>query len=1118
MSDINLVPPVINLPRDQNFYKQKRLVIVLTANDEKVNIRFDNDVDIQKNIIGDLANYIANETKVTHNQIPISPSVGNGFTFETLQDNSGFPNALQDPSLNNQDNYQDSIIAPNAKQAFQNTSTSGQLNNDTDGPFFIKKGKLVSSAPSGDEIYKDINQNLDNSNFTKRVQRVLIENNNYNDSQKFVPNPGSTNENDIKVATVSYNTLGLFGPKKFPQVTQDITNNNKISLLELKRLGLVTLLAGAGDNIPNFPDSKSDSQWNLDVLAATAVTPGLGRLGIKFPTSRFDANQAIKIMKPDFNRPTNTEFLDVQTNNTWGHGNTPFSPFAGINSVASIASATILIVTVGGLLFAFSSLKYTSQNSPVRNTTTPQERYKYLGSSDGQKPDLDNSFLDLPKLQHDFLSCLNEGVKSFFGFESAPDLPFGGAILSVLGNVGDRVLNAHGYFNTVLRQIVRGVAGIIGSIGSSFGADLSNTSLAESSFDPHPDNLIPATEAVAIVENLKAQPLVKFINLLATIGDRILSRHGTQLSPNIDDTISLIDAIVGEKLDDNSAIDPGILIAKNRLDQFNSRTTMASRNKRSLLFLPDDFINSAQPLGSDETASPGVSRAILRYNHQIYSNTTNTNNPNGSGNQQSNTNGNRIDADTVKQFEDYLEKDYLPFYFQDLRTNEIISFHAFVGELNESLNAEYTENEGYGRIGTVPIYKNTKRNIGFSFHVLATSPEDFDDMWFKLNKLGTMLFPQWSEGRRVDFNGNKFAQPFSQVPAASPLIRFRIGDLWKSNYSKFSLARLFGISQDVNQFKIGDMTNVPSAINHEQINQRIDLISSRRSLSGPNGGEFNTGEIIRINHVQRLWKASNASISNVGRLPNARNLLNSFPSSLNSNQYNQSNTDFLMPALSTEFTIQDIIRGTDPNSNGSISAFICTVNPGHLGGARYSEQTSNGHRNPSNDPGSNSFIISRTLCADSPDLVYNQALREVTQQAPTPTDPNQNQSTQDNTSTLQQFFSDSGTNANPIFKAFKSTEGRGIAGFIKTMTFDHNLGTWETDKFGGRAPKLVKVQIEFLPIWDVFPGLDSRGNMTAPIWNTGTIMNNYHGGRGLDNSSKTSFQNSKAKLLALTYR
>ena len=42
-------------------------------------------------------------------------------------------------------------------------------------------------------------------------------------------------------------------------------------------------------------------------------------------------------------------------------------------------------------------------------------------------------------------------------------------------------------------------------------------------------------------------------------------------------------------------------------------------------------------------------------------------------------------------------------------------------------------------------------------------------------------------------SGGKFIMPFSQVIGASPIVRLRIGDVIKSNYSRFALARTFGI-------------------------------------------------------------------------------------------------------------------------------------------------------------------------------------------------------------------------------------------------------------------------------------------------------------------------------------
>ena len=94
----------------------------------------------------------------------------------------------------------------------------------------------------------------------------------------------------------------------------------------------------------------------------------------------------------------------------------------------------------------------------------------------------------------------------------------------------------------------------------------------------------------------------------------------------------------------------------------------------------------------------------------------------------------------------------------------------------------------------VQIYSDTKRSISVSFVLMATSKEDFDLMWYKINKLTTLCYPQWTQGTKVSNGGdNIFIQPFSQVIGASPLVRLRVGDVVKSNYSRFNLSRIFGI-------------------------------------------------------------------------------------------------------------------------------------------------------------------------------------------------------------------------------------------------------------------------------------------------------------------------------------
>ena len=157
--------------------------------------------------------------------------------------------------------------------------------------------------------------------------------------------------------------------------------------------------------------------------------------------------------------------------------------------------------------------------------------------------------------------------------------------------------------------------------------------------------------------------------------------------------------------------------------------------------------------------------------------------------------GYRIPTETVGLIEAFLEAEYMPFYFHDIRTNEVISFHAFIESISDSFNPEYNTSSGFGRIDDVRSYVKTTRNINLSFTIAATSPEDHDLMWYQINKLVSMVYPQWSDAYDANVVGDdiSFKYPFTQVPTASPLIRLRVGDVIKSNYSQTALARLHGV-------------------------------------------------------------------------------------------------------------------------------------------------------------------------------------------------------------------------------------------------------------------------------------------------------------------------------------
>ena len=123
----------------------------------------------------------------------------------------------------------------------------------------------------------------------------------------------------------------------------------------------------------------------------------------------------------------------------------------------------------------------------------------------------------------------------------------------------------------------------------------------------------------------------------------------------------------------------------------------------------------------------------------------------------------RIPNDIVERMENLLDSEYVPFYFHDLRTNEIVSFHAFLENLGDSYSPEYTSSRGYGRIDPVKIYKSTTRTITFSFYIAATSKEDFNEMWWKINKLTSLVYPQWSKGTEMAANIGEKGEEFLEL-------------------------------------------------------------------------------------------------------------------------------------------------------------------------------------------------------------------------------------------------------------------------------------------------------------------------------------------------------------------
>jgi hypothetical protein len=339
----------------------------------------------------------------------------------------------------------------------------------------------------------------------------------------------------------------------------------------------------------------------------------------------------------------------------------------------------------------------------------------------------------------------------------------------------------------------------------------------------------------------------------------------------------------------------------------------------------------------------------------------------------------------------------VPFYCHDLRTNEVLAFHAFISSINDSYAAKYDETTGYGRVDPVMIYSETKRTISLSFHIVSTSYTDFDGMWWKINKLTTLVYPQWSGGRSATFDDGtgtkKFTQPFSQTPTASPMIRLRLGDLFRSNYSKFSLARLFGYGS-VDNFDVSD--------------GKFDA-EAQRNASSLNGA------------IVSSIKASDVV------LVTSHNLSN----------------------------IADAYAGYAEGSVVSVEGNVARV---LIDGAAY----------PISVSVSDLIKQTTTIEVRADDTKNLPTLQKVTE-----------------------FFGDT----NPIVRSFESVAGKGLAGVITSMEFDWYSARWETSsKFNSsKAPQWCKVTMNFQPIHDIAPGIDSAGFNRAPIYPVGKTSNAFGG-------------------------
>jgi hypothetical protein len=675
-------------------------------------------------------------------------------------------------------------------------------------------------------------------------QNVLIRNNRFSPTaKKKVFNPQGISSEDFDAGLNEHGTFQLqndfgdFDHSKF------ITNIDS-----LKNIGKSLLLkAGGWDISNNVGDSINPSEFDIDNANSVISINGINKVNIEnlsaknsfgFPSDS-EGNSARQ------GRGNSTEKRIDQFATYFNHDMHHFGKgYKKVKTQAAIA----LIAIKKSLQLVFSQLENIGIKSRKINGNALEDMF--VGSTDVKvkgkyKPDIYHNVDFLKKklfikTVHSYFDCVDVGIRAIFSSNSKlldPSITLDSS----------KFLKSDAYFwFSIFSSVLKRSQGMMTSTFAEEGGDFLENS-------------------VMLVEKIKNNALIRFMNTLATIGDvHLVSQNGKD-SNDKQINIRNVDSLPNL---------PSTRVMKSKSGIYNKRNlSFSGRNLPSAYILPLNVIGASIDMN---TISKGTNPSRGMLGSSLADKTYTAVGLQGSYN--------RIPIEVVREMENRFEAEYLPFYITDLRTNEVIAFHGFVTSLTDQISPSFNESTGYGRLDPIKTYGKTTRTVSVGFKLISTNPQDFDEMWYKINKLVTLFYPQYTDGDTIRKSNSPFdkpmlnsatsavfKQPFSQVIGATPVVRMRIGDVIKSNYSKFNLSRIFGA---------GDLgTNLrPSVEGNNGVSQILDTVSAVTNLSGigvniPGVGRLNFRDaLLNIFSLKYGSPMGKASLTNTG----AKQLNNTF--------------------------------------------------------------------------------------------------------------------------------------------------------------------------------------------------------------------------------------------------
>jgi len=1002
--------------------------------------------DLSKTTKKTLADYLGKKTSV--NYIPVD-SISNSVSITAINNETPVNPSSTVPTNNSKwftkgkDNIGGTHPTTPGLKAWMNQSNLGDIifSPPDVSSVKLKKGKTSNSDPgsvNGNELLNQVAQAPVAIGSTQETQLGTIKN--YTTSvlknNRFTAEANFANQNQTtgtKFDTFSPDDVvkGKFGLSTETKQPNSILYSPKYGPYTMNTMAQVgvSLSIRASRELNSAANNSDPTSAGQELKA---ILPSFNQLGAsRIDVALLEASHVLTSLdkKEEIPESSFSSISDL----SWGSLNNTLDTYDGMSAIGMVALSAALTASIN-LLFEGLGLILGLVKSVPNQKTSPEGRH-IIGRSTYTKQSTSSGFgplallsLDLGSLLgiHPTFTPLKEavrvGIHAFFGIDEDAGL---------LGSLAQSITKPNdspGFNSVVARSIIRSIVVIIAKIKAAFSG-----------------NVVSAIKKIlALIDVIKSSKLISAINVFASLGDAIKNENKWETIENEGepDRKSRIDAYSDDAFYASAT--------KNRLNNGKSLKLAWASNRSPALYLLPNTVASLQPAASSLGAFQnglGLQEKETRSFYHILADSV------------AKTNGNRIPIDnddptvkTLKAMESIIEgTELFPFYFHDIRTNEVIAFHAFLASLTEDYTANYETTEAFGRVDPIKIYKNTHRKIGMSFYIAATSPEDFDDMWVKINKLVTLLYPQYTEGRQLtNPEANyKFTQPFSQMIGASPMIRLRLGNLFQTNYSRFALARLFGATIKGSKFG-GEEADGTTIIDKSPEKLKNAIASLDKSYSWYLNGSAGV--------LEQLQKPGLISTSTGLRTAQRINILiyrHIIYIKMEITLYDEgADTVVITPQIPDAKFLSDLGITDTVEQQNIISLIKIVYDNGDLPSMR--------------------IIGGKYVAAVKNISPTESTIKKINERASSP----QTEFVKD----LSTFLD---VEKNSIVKSFKSASGKGLAGFIDSMHFDWlDKMPWDVDN-GKKAPMMCKVTIAFSPIHDISPGLDSQGYNRAPIYPVG---------------------------------